>query len=423
MTALLAKPRRKWVILGAIVVVLAIIATVVYLVVARATTTKITAYFSSTTGLYGGDDVRILGVKIGNVDSIEPQPESSKVTMSVDSSYKIPADAKAVIIAQSLVSARFVQLAPVYTGGPTMADGAVIPLQRTAVPVEWDDIKKELTKLSTALGPQGSEEQGSFGRFVNTAAANLDGNGERLRATLHELSHTLTILSDGRTDLFGTIRNLEEFVSALSNSNEQIVQFGGRLASVSEVLASSSDELGRALDDLDVALGNVQRFVADNRAKLGEAVSRLGDATQVLVDKRPELEQVLHIAPTALANFYQIYKPAQGTLTGAISMSNFANPVNFLCGSIEGLQANDSDKSANLCVQYLAPILNSLIMNYPPLLTNPASGVAAFPNQIEYSPPSLSSRAPVGATPVPAPPAAPPMPKDLGALLLPGGGR
>ncbi len=420
MNTLTAKANRKWVIIGALVVVALLVATAAFMIFSRLTTTRITGYFASTTGLYAGDDVRVLGVKVGKVDKVEPQAASSKVTMSVDSSVKIPADAKAVIIAQSLVSARFVQLAPVFTDGPVMEDDAVIPLERTAVPVEWDDIKRELTKLSTALGPVGSDEQGSFGRFVNTAADNLDGNGEKLHSSLHELSQTLSILSDGRTDLFATIRNLQAFVSALSNSNEQIVQFGGRLASVSDVLASSSDELGRALNDLDFALSDVQRFVSDNRVQLTESVTRLADATQVLVDKRPELEQVLHIAPNALANFYNIYKPAQGSLTGAIALNNFGNPVNFLCGSVEGLQANGSQKSADLCTQYLAPVLNSLVINYPPLLVNPASGVAAFPNQIDYRPPSLAGSVP--ANPVAAPPP-PPAPKDLGSLLLPGGGR
>ncbi|NKS81106.1 hypothetical protein GS530_08775 [Rhodococcus hoagii] len=153
--------------------------------------------------------------------------------MNVDRSVDIPADAKAVIIAPSLVAARFVQLTPVYTGGESMADGAEIPLDRTAVPVEWDEIKTELTKLSDALGPQGGADQGSLGNFIDTVGNNLDGNGDALRSTLRELSDTMKTLSDGRTDLFATIRNLQMFVSALSSSNQQIVQFGGRLQSVS----------------------------------------------------------------------------------------------------------------------------------------------------------------------------------------------
>lgn len=421
--------RKRWLTIGgAAVVVLAVLAVgVIYLFPGLGKTT-ITAQFPSTTGLYAGDDVRVLGVKVGSIESIDPNGTGAKVVMNVDRSVDIPADAKAVIIAPSLVAARFVQLTPVYTGGDTIADGAEIPLERTAVPVEWDEIKTELTKLSDALGPQGGADQGSLGNFIDTVGDNLEGNGDALRSTLRELSDTMKTLSDGRTDLFGTIRNLQTFVTTLSASNEQIVQFGGRLRSVSSLLADTSDELGTALQDLDVAIGDVNRFVTENRASLSEQVDRLADATSILVEKRPQLEQVLHVAPNALANFNQIYSPRQGSLNGVLAASNAKNPINMVCGLIRGLETNDSDRSADLCTQFLGPVLNTVTMNYPGIMSNPAVSAAARPDQIEYSPPSLAGQVPERSAPttVSGPLAALPtvsVPRDLGALLTPGGGR
>lgn len=414
--------KKKLLYLGA--AVLAVVLVVVgYKVIIGLTQKSVVAQFSSTTGLYEGDDVRVLGVTVGKVKKIEPQGDDARVSMQVSSDVAIPADAKAVIIAQSLVSARFVQLTPVFAGGPELADGGTIPLERTAVPVEWDQIKTELNKLSTSLGPEGVDDQGPVGRLIDTAADNLDGNGESLRSTLRELSDTMRVLSDGRTDLFSTVRNLQVFVGALSNSNDQIVQFGGRLASVSEMLAQSSDEFGTAMTDLNVALGEVQRFIADNEAGLVEGVGRLADATQVLTDKRPEIERILHAGPNALANFNNIYQPAQGSLTGAISVNNFGNPINFICGAVAGVGNATSERSADLCKQYLGPVLSSLVFNYPAFLANPTTGAAANPDQIVYTEPGLE-RAP---TPAPAPKSEPmaDMPTvqvpSLGDLL--GGGR
>ncbi|MFE3545937.1 MCE family protein [Nocardia sp. NPDC059177] len=409
----------RWTIAVAVVVIAALVAVGVYLATGGGKNT-VTASFTSTTGLYAGDEVRVLGVTVGSIDSIEPGQGQVRVRMSIDSSVDLPADARAVIIAPSLVSARFVQIAPAYSGGPKLADGAQIPLERTAVPVEWDEIKAELTKLSTALGPVGDDEQGSFGRFVDTAADNLDGNGQKFRDTLRELSATLTTLSDGRTDLFGTIRNLQKFVEVLSASNEQIVQFSGRLASVSSVLAGASEDLGAGLDSLDVALADVKRFLDGTGGELTEGVERLADVTQTLVDKRPEIEQVLHSAPTAMVNFYQLYKPAQGSLTGAVALNNSANPLSFLCGSIRALENNDSGKSADLCAEFLAPVISSLAMNYVPIMTNPATGVQAFPEQLVYSDPSLAG----AGQPNQAPAAAPiTVPEGLAGLAVPGGQR
>lgn len=60
----------------------------------------------------------------------------------------MPADAKAVILSPSLVTSRAIQLTPAYTSGPAMADKTVIPLERTAVPVEYDDLRQQLQKLT-----------------------------------------------------------------------------------------------------------------------------------------------------------------------------------------------------------------------------------------------------------------------------------
>ena len=58
--------------------------------------TRITAYFENSNGIYPGDEVRILGVPVGEIETIEPQPQRAKITFWVDGKYQIPADAKAV---------------------------------------------------------------------------------------------------------------------------------------------------------------------------------------------------------------------------------------------------------------------------------------------------------------------------------------
>ncbi len=110
--------------------------------------TNVVGYFDNSNGIFVGDDVRILGVPVGKIDKIEPQPDRVKITFWYDSKYKVPADAKAVILSPTLVTARAIQLTPAYTGGPVMADDAVIPQDRTAVPVEWDDFRQQLEKLT-----------------------------------------------------------------------------------------------------------------------------------------------------------------------------------------------------------------------------------------------------------------------------------
>src|SRR5437879_2339643 len=138
--------------------------------------TTISAYFVSATAIYPGDDVRVAGIKVGRITSIQPQGSQVKMILTVDHAVRIPAEVKAVIVAANLISARYVELTPAYrrsgptSGGPTMPDGAVIPTERTAVPVEWDQVKDQLMRLATELGPNSQVSTPSIARFIDSAA-------------------------------------------------------------------------------------------------------------------------------------------------------------------------------------------------------------------------------------------------------------
>ncbi|MGH3968186.1 MAG: MCE family protein, partial [Mycobacterium sp.] len=366
----------------------------------------ITAYFTTATAIYPGDRVRVSGVKVGKIASIRPEGNLVRVTMSVDRDVRIPADAKAVIIAQNLVSARYVQLAPAYHAhGPTMPDGAVIPAERTAVPVEWDEVKAQLTRLATDLGPNSAVSTPSMARFIDSAANALSGNGEKLRQTLAQLSGVGRILADGSGSIVDIISNLQVFVTALRDSNQQVVQFENRLATLTSVLDDSRSDLDAALTDLSAAVGEVQRFVSGSRGQISEQIQRLADVTQNLVDHRTDIENLLHIAPNSFANFYNAYNPDTGDTIGSIVFNNFSNPMQFICAQIGALKNATSAETEKLCAQYLGPALRSMNFNYPPFPMSMALMKSANPDSIIYSEPRL---APGGEGPKAAPRELPP---------------
>ena len=234
----------------------------------------ITAYFTSATAIYPGDQVRVAGVKVGTITEIEPQGTKAKMSLAVDRAVPVPADARAVIVAGNLVGARYVQLAPAYiegeSTGPRKRDGAVIDTDRTAVPVEWDQVKEQLNRLATDLGPTLDRSTTSVGRFIDSAAGAMEGNGDKLRETIEQLSGLSRILADGSGDIVGVISNLQTFVTALRDSNTQIVLFQDRLATVSGVLDGSRADLDAALTNLSGAVVDVQRFVAGSRDQAAE---------------------------------------------------------------------------------------------------------------------------------------------------------
>ncbi|NBP84126.1 MAG: MCE family protein [Mycobacteriaceae bacterium] len=351
----------------------------------RASRTEVVAYFDNTNGLFAGDDVRIRGVRVGRVITIEPQPLRAKVTFWFDRRHKVPADAKAVILSPQLVTGRAIQLTPPYSGGPTMTDGAVISQQRTAVPVEWDDIRAQLERLTDLLQPTKPGGVSTLGALINTAADNLRGQGGSIRDTVLRLSQTVSVLSDHRQDLFGTIRNLATLVSALRDSGDLLGQLNVNLAAVSALLADDPGKVSRAIEDLNAVVGDVGDFVAENREPIGIASDRLASISVAVAESLDDLKQTLHLAPTVAANFNNIYEPANGSLTGALQVNNFANPISFLCGAIQAASRLGAEQASKLCVQYLAPIVKNRQYNFPPLGENLFVGAQARPNEVTYS--------------------------------------
>ncbi|BBY25601.1 Mce family protein Mce3D [Mycobacterium stomatepiae] len=340
------------------------------------------------------------------VDKIEPQPASSKVTFSVDKEYAVPADVRAAMLSPSLVTSRAIQLVPAYSGGPKLTPGASIPLNRTAVPVEWDDLRRQLEKLTEALQPTGPDGVNSVGEFVNSAADNLRGQGDTARETVIKLCQALSALGDHADDIFSTVRNLQLLVSALSSSSDLLESFNKNLASVTTVLTNSPNEVGNALKAADGALTDVRDFLAENREAMGVTFDRLASITTALNDSRGDIKQILHTTPTVFQNFMNIYQPAQGAMSGIIALNNFADIPQFICSSIEAASRARLARVSKLCMQYLNPIIKNRIYNYIPAGINPFVGAQARPSEITYSEDSLRP----GYVPAAPPPEAPPPP-------------
>ena len=384
---------------------------------------NVVAYFENSNGIYEGDDVRILGVPVGSIVSIEPQPERVKISFWYDDRYDVPADANAAILSPALVTSRAIQLTPAYTGGPVMEDDTVIPIERTAVPVEWDQVRRQLQVLSETLQPTEPGGVSPLGSVINTTADNLRGQGANIRDTVVKLSQAFSALGDKSTDIFSTIKNLATLVSALQDSTDLMRQLNQNLASVTGLLADDPDEVATAVRDLNVAVGEVQSFVADNRDALGTTSEKLAGVTQALNDSLDDVKQFLHLAPNTFQNYVNIWQPAQGSVSSVPQINNFANPIQFLCGAVQAASRLGAEQSAKLCVQYLAPIIKNRQYNFLPLGINQLVGASTRPNELTYSedwlrpdyiPPGGAQSAGPAPAGQPAPMGSAPLPAEAG---------
>jgi phospholipid/cholesterol/gamma-HCH transport system substrate-binding protein len=312
------KTRRDRLVFGAGVVILAavLVAGGVLVYQANHPTKQITAYFRATIGVYPGSSVRVLGVPVGKVDAVQPEGTQVKVTMTINAGVSIPASAQAVVVSASVVSDRYVQLTPAYTSGPQMTDGAMIPIRRTAVPVEVDQIYASLAKLATALGPNGLNKHGALNDLIRTGAANMAGNGAYLHSMITQFSALSKTLGDSSGNLYATIAYLEQFTHMLKTNDSQVRLAEQQLSSVTGFLASDRQNLAAALSQLATALGQVQGFIATNRGLITSNVTKLASITHILVKERASLAETLDVAPLAVDNVVKAYNATTHTLTG-----------------------------------------------------------------------------------------------------------
>lgn len=396
-SARLGKLSRGSAIVGALIVILAVIAALVgWNLYEKATTKRVTAYFSNALALYPGDKVQIMGVPVGKVESIEPAGDQMKIVLSYASKYDVPANATASIINPTVVASRTVQLDPAYSGGPVLADNAVIPIERTQTPVEWDDIRNNLDKLITELGPTPEQPQGPIGEFVASLSDGLNGKGRQLNAAFKALSEAVTALNEGRTDLFGVTKSLALFVNALRQSDQQFVALNNDLATFTNSFNNSDREVAQAVRDIDALLTTAQKFVDENGEVLTADINNLAEATTAIVqpDSLGGLEQLMHVYPTAVVNATQIYHPSHGAIVAIPAIPSFANPLQFVCSSIQAGSRQGYQESAELCAQYLAPVLDAIKFNFLPFGVNQFSTAETLPKYVSYSEERL--RPPVG---------------------------
>lgn len=352
----------------AIVAVLAVLVALVMVMLPGQEKKYVTASFPRTVSLYEGSDVRILGVPVGQVETVTPSGTDVTVRMWYDAKYDVPADAKAVIISPAIVGDRFVQLTPVFTGGPVMEAGARLSVKQTSTPLELDEIYQSIDDLTVALGPDGANSEGALTRLLDTTAKNFAGQGEQFHQTIDDLGKLTGTLDNNKEELFGTVRQIERFVSALAENDQTVRDFNESLAGAANMLEGERDDLAASLRNLGVAMQQVTSFVRENRGKLSENIEGLNVVSKILVRQRDALSETLNTAPLALNNLFHTYNPSSGTLdTRANVGENIGalenDPGRFLCSILA--QADASKESCGLVTKALAGLPRTAPLGSP----------------------------------------------------------
>ena len=307
--------------------------------VAAPDTKLVTASFPQAVSIYEGSDVVIMGVKVGKVASLEPKGDHVDAVIEYESDYKLPQDVKAAIVTPTLVADRFVQLTPAYTGGPAMADGGEIPIERTAVPVELDRIYASLSELTTALGPNGANKNGALSDVLREGADALEGNGRIGNQAIADMSEAAQVLGGNSEQLFSTLSQLSEVTRTLAKNDDTTERFLTDLSTVSTQLAGESDELDQALVAIAQAVKVTKSFVENNSDALVGDVKELNKTLNVLAKEKETLGTVIDLAPLGIGNLAESFDARSGSVGFRLQVGPMGSDLsNILCMVVENDQ-------------------------------------------------------------------------------------
>lgn len=270
------RPSRRVRYVGIATIAVAAVGVVVALSAHRAipfrSYTYVTAAFDDVVALRRGDDVRVAGVRVGQVHDVRYEDEQAIVEMQLPGSYEVHADATASIAARNAFGQRFVQLRP---GSPSAGRAGHIPIDRTTSPVELDELLSELDEPT----------RDALASTIRELGGGVAGHGVDLNDTLAaapEFLDDLGLLAGELTE------DDAELVALLSAADTLAGRFEGRTDDLAALVPDAADTLAALAADEGRPVGDALATAPGMLRELRPAIDRLGAAaadTRVAVEE------------------------------------------------------------------------------------------------------------------------------------------
>lgn len=270
---------------------------------------EVAADFEDSGGIFVNAEVTYRGVSVGRVSDMELVDDGVRVTLTIEpDAAPIPADTAAVVATRSAVGEQYVNLVPDDEEGPYLADGAVIPQDRTAIPVPVEQLLLNVDELVGSLDEENLrivvDELGRAFAGAGDDLGRLIDNGDLLLGRAQEsLPETLRLITDGRTVLQTQI-----------DSRSAIEQWAADLRLVSDTLVQSDADLRGLLVNAPDAGEALQRLVEEAGPGLGPLIRNLDVLNGVTIPRLDGVEQLLVTYPDVVSGGFTVVRNDGGTM-------------------------------------------------------------------------------------------------------------
>jgi phospholipid/cholesterol/gamma-HCH transport system substrate-binding protein len=277
-------------------------------------TVTYSAVFSDVTGLETGDDVRVAGVRVGQVQDIRIKDRTlAEVTFDVTRDRPLLTSTGAVIHYRNLVGQRYVALTEGAGDGSRLAPNSTIPLSRTQPALDLNALLDGFKPLFAALSPN------DVNQLASELISTLQGEGGTVDSLLaHTASLTSTLAN--RDQLIGSV--IDNLNTTLATVDKRSVHFSALLDQLQQLVSGLSADrtaIGDSLTSISNLAGATSGLLAQGRPALRSDIAGLSTLAGTLQRNNPTVEGVLQRLPHKL-----------NALTGTASYGSWFNY--YLCG-------------------------------------------------------------------------------------------
>src|SRR4051794_41045379 len=257
------------------------------------------AQFTDVAGLVKGDEVRIAGVRVGQITGIgltdKQDRPTAEVQFEVQADVPVPASVHATIKYRNLVGQRYIALTEAKgSAGRTLAKGGLIPLAQTTPALDLTTLFGGFRPLLQALSPA------DMNRVSFEIIQVFQGEGSNVESLLHHVASLTSSLADKDAVIGQVIDNLNTVMGSVAARDQQLSNLIVSLQQFVTGLAGDRDAIFNSLQTIDTLAQTTSGFLADARPPLEADIRGLGDLSSSLADSGDVIEHFLQLAPTKI---------------------------------------------------------------------------------------------------------------------------
>jgi phospholipid/cholesterol/gamma-HCH transport system substrate-binding protein len=299
----------------------------------------VSADLDQSGGIFAGAEVTYRGVTVGRVEALRLTRDGVAVQARLDRGTEVPRDTAAVVENRSAVGEQYLDLQPHTSSGPYLAEGDVIPRDRTSYPLRIDELLRHVSDTVASVPKDALvttvDELALAFRAGGTDLQRLVDSGDVLTAeATAALPETTRLIDDGRTVLGTQARSATDLRTSLSG-----------LADVADTLRQSDPDLRLVLDRGAVAVRELAALVSENKQSLAALLANLITIGNVTTARIDGIEQILVTYPDVVTGGFTVV-PGDGTAHFGLVL-NADDPPACVAG-YEGTRKVDPHRTANL---------------------------------------------------------------------------